>query len=124
MRISSHKGKRKCDDTISKYFKKNVVCGAGIVLIMTVVQFTAQETPDIYYGTQLQPVNMRVKEYKRIQIYYQNDKEYNAALTALAALPGTVIILYENGKIFITDKEYNKFYWKKQDEGEYHLSEL
>lgn len=33
MRISSHKGKRKCDDTISKYFKKNVVCGAGIVLI-------------------------------------------------------------------------------------------
>ena len=44
---------------INKYLKKNVFCGAGIVLIMTVVQFTAQEIPDIYYGTQLQPVNMR-----------------------------------------------------------------
>lgn len=107
-------------------FKRMLFLGvAGIVLIMTVVQFTAQETPDIYYGTQLQPVNMKVKEYKGIQIYYQNDKEYNAALTALAALPETITALYENGKIFLSDKEYiNKLCWKKQDEGEYHLSEL
>lgn len=59
MRISSHKRNRKYDVMINKYLKKNVFCGAGIVLIMTVVQFTAQEIPDIYYGTQLQPVNMR-----------------------------------------------------------------